>query len=123
MNWEQNKMMFGRDSSVKLEWHLGVSTIAPREVQACMKSWHFDVNSLISLESITHLSLLKVPIQRNQKVQPDFVYSLLEAAGVTLHRNYHKNGTSLSIPKQRLTEKWWHYAKTCFPRQRLTEKW
>lgn len=80
MIWEQNKMTFGTYSSAKLEWHLGESTAAPREAQACMKSWRFDVNPQISLETITPLSLLKVLTQRNQKVQPDFANSLLEAA-------------------------------------------
>lgn len=103
MNWEQTKTMFDRDFSAKLEWYLWESTVAPREAQACVKSWRFHVNSQISLETIRDLSLLKVLTQRNQKIQPDFIAS---SSCVPLHRNYHKNGTSLSIPKQRLTEKW-----------------
>jgi len=74
MNWEKEKMMHGWDSSAKLEQLLEECTISPREVQACVKSRHFDVNSPISLETIPHWSLLKVLTQRNQKVQPAFLY-------------------------------------------------
>lgn len=76
MNWDQTKMMFSRDSAAKLEWHLGESTTVPREVQACMKRWHFNVNSPTSLGTITHLSLLKLHKGMGKSSQTLYIHCL-----------------------------------------------